>query len=241
MTSSLIVLLLVSFCVNFKSMRKVFLLLFIFSLLFAFRFPEGKYDLNEQGLDYALYVPEKLSGKMIVVLHGSGERGKTYVDHWHEAAKKNDYIVVAPDSVDKNGWSLADEEKLIHLIKLVKRTYEVDTVLLNGASSGGHFALYMAFNFPERFDAVCTFMGLVINSLSPRVLPVSSRTKVLPMLLIHGVLDEKIPVKYARWNVQRLREKGYDVTYWEEPDMKHEYYRKVNEDILVWFEEAISQ
>ncbi len=209
----------------------------MFSIGFTFKLPEGKYELNEQGIDYALYVPPKSSDKLILVLHDTGEKSMKYVDYWYEYAKKANYFVLAPNPFKKEGWGKDDEERIKRILSIIIRDYGKKKILLSGASTGGHFALFLAINNPGKFDALCNFQGLVISSLSPEVKMLSEGQKALPILLVHGILKEEVSTKYARWDTQKIREKGYDVTYWEISSPQG----KVNRDILAWFEEVISQ
>jgi len=125
----------------------------------------------------------------------------------------------------------------MEILEKLKKEYAIQKVLLSGASAGGHFALYLGINYYNDFDAIATFMGLAIGRLGKNIKFQTDSNKQIPILLIHGQKDQMIPLQYARWNYQWLLSKGYDVSYWEEPDMKHEHYRKKNKDILDWFED----
>jgi predicted esterase len=173
---------------------------------------------------------------MILVLHDSGEKSKRYIDYWYDYAKKTNYLVLAPNSLKKEGWGKNDEERIKRIVGVVARDYGKKKILLNGVSAGGYYALFLAINNPGRFDALCNFQGLVISSLSPEIKTLSEGQKTLPILLVHGMLSEEVSTKYARLDVQRIREKGYDVIYWEISSPQGQ----VNFDILKWFGEVIS-
>jgi len=215
--------------------RILYLLLLLTASSFAVNAIPGIYTEKH----YYLFIPKNSMHKLIVVLHGSGERGSSYLRAWQNEAEEGGYLVLAPNATDKNGWSGQDVQKVLNIVKEIKRDYEIKHILLNGSSSGGHFALYLGINNYQLFDGVATFMGLISSSMDKSIRYMKDKNKQIPILLVHGLLDEKIPVKYARWNYRKIQSKGYPVTYWEEPDMAHEHYTKVNEAILNWFESGL--
>ena len=219
-------------------MKKFFILfLILFSIGFTFKLPEGTYELNEQGIDYSIYIPPKTSNKMILVLHDSEEKCKQSVEYWHEYAKRSNYIILAPEPLKKEGWGKDDEERIKRLIGIISRDYGDQRVLLNGVSSSSFYAFYLTMINPGRFEALCNFMGLVMSSLSSEIIAFPEGQKTTPILFVHGMMKTEIPSKYARQDVQKIREKGYDVEYWEINSPQ----KKVNQDILAWFEKIISQ
>ena len=189
--------------------------------------------------NYMLYIPDKPTGKLIVALHGSGERAKMYLNGWQKEADACGYYILAINSEDKNGWGGNDAPRVKQLVEKVQKAYNIKYTLLNGASAGGHFALYLAIVYPQDFSGVATFMGIVMESLKEAMQKYHVRGGKVPILLIHGTLDNKIPVVSARWNYFFLKDQGFNVTFWEEPDMQHEFYTKDNSKILNWFESAI--
>lgn len=217
------------------SMKKLLIILLVFSCLFSFQLPEGKYELNEQGIDYSLYVPPKIGEEMILVLHDTGEKTSKYVDFWYETAKANNYLILAPSAQNNMEWVKDDEESVFRILEIIKKDYGTNKVYLNGFSEGSHYALYLLMNNSDKFLALCSFPGVVINSLSSEVVPLVNAP---PFLFVHGILEEEVPVKLARWDVQKFREKGFNVVYWETEKTEQ---KKVKQDIIEWFEEIISQ
>lgn len=215
------------------SMRKFFFFLLIFSCVFSFRLPEGKYELNEQGINYCLYVPPKLTGKMILVLHDIAQSPSNFVDFWYETAKENNYLVLAP-SAQNNNWIQDEEEQVFRILNNIKKDYAVEKVLINGFSESSHFALYLLSNNTYEFSGLCNFSGLVVNSLNLEKFLLLDNMP--PFLFIHGMLDEELPVKISRWDVQQFRQKGFDIVYWEV-----EKKEKIKQDVIDWFEEITSQ
>ncbi|MDD5456855.1 MAG: alpha/beta hydrolase-fold protein [Candidatus Margulisbacteria bacterium] len=189
--------------------------------------------------NYLLYIPDKPAEKMIVTLHGSGERANMYLSGWQKEADARGYYILAINSNDKNGWAGSDVQRVRQIVEKAKKIYHIRYTLLNGASAGGHFALYLAIVYPQDFSAVATFMGIVMESLKEAMQKYHVQGGKVPILLIHGTLDNKIPVVNARWNYFFLKDQSFNVTFWEEPDMQHEFYTKDNSKILNWFESVI--
>jgi predicted esterase len=186
--------------------------------------------------NFVVFTPTITSNKMIVALHGSGERAINFVQNWTKEAEARHYYVVVPNSNDPNGWSGADVNRVLMIVVSARQTFGIKKTLLSGASSGGHVALLLGINEYPLFDATQTFMGLAITEMGKYIQFQSDKKKRRPILLIHGVKDALIPVKYAQMNRDYLKSKNYNVTYWEEPNMIHENYRPDNNKILDWFE-----
>jgi len=219
-------------------MKKLLVASLFLSLAFAFTLPEGRYELSEQGVNYGLYVPARLGDKMILVLPDVGMTGKQCLEFWYEYAKQSNVLVLAPDALNDDVWQKDDEERIMRILNIISRDYGKMKILIQGISTSSHYALYLAINNSERFDALCNFTGLVVNSLSSEIVQNFEGQTKIPFLFVHGMLDEEISKKHARWDVQKMREKGYEITYWEINNSKKEQAYK---DIIAWFETAISQ
>ncbi len=216
------------------------ILFIVFALLFTSSF-STVYEYGELSGNYMLFVPSQNTGKLIVALHGSGERDGLYIENWKKAAQKNSFLVLAPNAGIRDGWSGMDIAHVLSLVQKTQKDYNIKYTLLNGASAGGHFALFLGINYYPYFTAIQTFMGLVITSLGENIHYQTDKDKQLPILLIHGVKDSKIPIKYGRINYELIKDKGYPVTYWEEANMEHEFYVADNEKILKWFNKVIGK
>ncbi|GEM_PF-7110342 len=218
-------------------MKKTLFLLLIISFCFAFQLPEGKYELNEQGINYGLYVPPKLGDKMILVLSDRQMDRKKAIDFWYEQARRRNYLVIAPESLKSSVWTKEDEERIVRIISIISRDYGRMKILLNGVSESGFFALNLAVGEKNRFVALCNFTGVVISSLSSDIVRCKDENNCLPYLFVHGLLEEEISAKHAKWDSRRILDKGYDVTFWEVDKLPK---TKVCGDILDWFEGIIS-
>jgi predicted esterase len=196
----------------------------------------GLYSQLESSSNYLLYIPKHHKRSLIVTLHGSGERADLFIDHWKKGADKFKIPVLAINANDKRGWSGEDIPRVLRVVQEVKRDLKIDHTLLNGSSSGGHFALFIGINNYFLFDGVATFMGLATTELGKHITYQDDPAKRIPLLLIHGKKDAVIPIQHARRNEAYLYNRGYRATYWEEPEMVHEFYEQNVTRILRWFQ-----
>ncbi|MEK6556789.1 MAG: alpha/beta hydrolase-fold protein [Candidatus Margulisiibacteriota bacterium] len=205
-------------------------------LVCAWTFASSTWEYGVGSGNFVLFVPSTPDARMIVALHGSGERGKLSIENWQKEAEVEQYYVLAPNSDDPSGWGGSDIARVMSLVQQFKQKLGIKKTLLNGASAGGHFALFLGITYPEYFDGVATFMGLVLTSIGEHIQYQTDPKKKIQILLIHGMKDDKIPIQNGRMNYYFLEAKGYPVTYWEEPNMTHEFYKKDTAKILNWFE-----
>lgn len=202
--------------------------------------PPGEHNVSYNGIPFYLFVPENPNGRLIITLHGTGEIPLAYIRAWQPEVSQRGYFVMAPYPLKKQGWTLKDNQRIKKVLYMLKREYPIEKVIIHGGSSGGHYALYLGISFPTQFQAVVTFMGLATVPVGHEIKFQKDPALKVPILLIHGRKDPVIPIQYARANAQFLRSKDYDVTYWEEADMKHEFYRPVKSDILDWIDEQFT-
>jgi predicted peptidase len=220
-------------------MIKFFLLIFLFfSILMSFQLPEGKHELREQNVNYSLYVPKKLKDKMVLILHDEKETGRKYIELWSDVANKHNYLILSPHLSFGNAWTPEDDESLLRILGVIMRDYRINKVLLLGVSTGGYFAFNIAFNYNENFQAICNFMGPVMNSFTMKFDKLSLIQRDMPLLFVYGLLEESLPLRYAEMEVNNFRKQGLNVVYWQE---NKKNARNVREKVLLWFDEIISQ
>lgn len=102
---------------------KLCILLFLTSIVAVHQIPAqniSKELIRSEGTEraYYLFVPEKISqanpAPLIVPLHGSGRTGNSLVEKWRELAKKENVIVVSPDSQNPQGWTIPGRRPGLH-------------------------------------------------------------------------------------------------------------------------------
>ena len=224
------------------------ILLFLISCLLLFPqlsnaefLSPGLYHFTEGQGDYSIFVPTINEHKMIVALHGSGERAQYYIENWLPEAASENYIVLAVNSLDKNGWTAEDVDRVLEKVRFFKKSYAVDRTLLEGASSGGQFALYLGINHYADFDAIATFMGILFGGFTQYVEYQDEAVKRRPIYMVHGDKDPMIPVIYAQLTAKFLNAQAYPTTYAEIKGMDHRHYRPENKNILKWFDKATAK
>lgn len=196
----------------------------------------GLHHFTEGQGDYSIFVPTVNAHKMIVALHGSGERAEFYIQNWLPDAEVGGYIVLAVNALDKNGWSGEDVERVLERVRFFKRSYAVRRTLLEGASSGGQFALFLGINHYADFDAIAVFMGVLFGGSSRWIQYQEDPAKRRPVYMVHGNKDALIPIEYARLSARFLNAEGYPTTFVAVPEMDHRHWRPENKNIIHWFE-----
>jgi phospholipase/carboxylesterase len=105
-------------------------------------------------------------------------------------------------------------------------------VYVGGFSQGAIMALAALLTAPERIAGVVAMSGRLLPEVLPHAAPVTALTGK-PVLLIHGVADDKLPVTYARSARERLTPLGVALTY-RELGMAHEITRESLGEVAAW-------
>jgi phospholipase/carboxylesterase len=112
-------------------------------------------------------------------------------------------------------------------------------VVVAGFSQGGVMAYELALREPKRFAGL-----IALSSWFPQPL-VDSLPKLpehegLPVLVIHGTRDPRLPVEQARESRESLRPYGVAITY-REFDMAHEISQEALRVLVRWLGERVLQ
>lgn len=193
--------------------------------------------------NYALYVPPKLEAAntpspLLVVLHGSNQRGADLVGAWRDLADEQGFIVLGPDSLEARKWNLqADGPVFIHtVIEAVRAQHPVDPrrIYLFGYSAGGLYALTLGLLESEYFAGVASYAALWKQESDQAALQLLRRKK-LPMKLIIGEADALYTREAHRSMEQALRRKRVAVSSTVIEGQGHSY-ADVSSEInrLVW-------
>jgi predicted peptidase len=166
------------------------------------RRPAGKYYLTQVYpaggiVRYTLYVPAGIDAPnakvpLVIAAHFGGTvtpwLGGDYADLLVMPALSSlDAVVIAPDAGTANGWSEADEARVMWLAREVQARYPIDParVLMTGYSAGGAQTWLIANRNQDFFTAV------IPMSARPRQNPVPWR---IPVNVIHSSADELTPI-----------------------------------------------
>lgn len=183
-------------------MRKklIYTLLFLnlFFTNFSFAEMEQTNSLIIDGLErsYELFVPSSESKAIVIVLHGGGSNGKRMSKYTNfvELAKKENFILVFPNSFGKN-WndgrkfldSNIDDVKFISkIIDQLNNKFDIDTkkVYVTGISNGALMCFKLAYEIPEKITAIAPVEG----ALSEELYKSNFKLKI-PLLMMNGTKD----------------------------------------------------
>lgn len=150
---------------------------------------------------------------LLVVLHWSYVRGRSYLHYWRPDGDAHDVIIAAPNSRGRASWLASDGPNIVKMIKQIKRQYSVDEtkIWLAGYSAGGVFVYHLLFRYPDLFHAVLPIGGRV--GRHRREAPGERERRRTRVCLFHGQWDANIKFKQAEKDSRFLRLLGYDVTF----------------------------
>lgn len=184
---------------------KYFLALFvfaIFSVIYAAGDIEGKFTVDGNEREYILHLPKNYGSEslpLVMVFHGGGGTAEQIKDHtkFNKLADKENFIVVYPNSVDKN-WNDGrigdklpmdrDDVKFINmLLDTLIANYKVNSkrVFSTGISNGGFFSFYLALKLSPRILGIAPVAANIPDNLKD-----SWKTEFpVSLLLINGTKD----------------------------------------------------
>ena len=190
---------------------------------------------------YYLFVPEQVRPPaqdaaaeagvpLILLLHGSGRDGKSLMDKWAPLAKKERLVLAAPDSLNRQGWSMRDDgpDFLHTLVELLRVQHDVDPrrMYLFGHSAGAIHALSMAVLESEYFAAAAVHAG----ALNPNIVPQIDRApRKVPIGIWIGTNDNLFPLSAVRATRDTLDSHGFPVLLTEIAGHTHWYYDRASD------------
>jgi predicted esterase len=208
---------------------------------------------------YSLYVPqgylEDEPIPLLVTLHGSGVDEQQLIlsvarlhSLYRSRKRTGTMMVMAPQARGLSDWYTGRSgEDVIECIAHVRKLYNIDEerIVLDGFSMGGYGAWRIGLLHPELFRALIIRSGAIkppppiqgenIIELLDRV-----KTKVPPVLILHGDKDNAVPVENASRAVEKLKELGIKHRYIEVKGAAHSGYERWDElfrwlnDVLGW-------
>jgi poly(3-hydroxybutyrate) depolymerase len=184
---------------------------------------------------YYLYVPDSAKAKapvpLIVLLHGSGRNGKTLTDHWEALAKKEGFIIAAPDALTPEAWRIPEDgpDFLYDLVELLTTQHEaIDRrrVYLFGHSAGAIHSLVMGLLESEYFAAVAVHAGALAQGNYPAI---DSAVRKIPMAIWVGTNDPFFPLAAVRATRDVLNARGFKTELTEIHGHTHNYYGRASD------------
>lgn len=183
---------------------------------------------------YSVYLPAGIhtatarTYPLLVALHGSGVTERGTLRSVGPYAAERGWIVVAPRGRGlSDWWDGAAMTDVLEVIDHVQRLYPVDgsRVALAGFSMGGYGAWRLLLRHPDRFRKVAVLAGAdcpppsveapCVSAVLDGSMPPVATGSLPPVLVLHGVEDNAVPVAAARRLVDRLHMAGRPVEYRE--------------------------
>lgn len=208
-----------------------FALLLLVATLHAQKVTKQTLTAANQTRTYYSFLPDGTDTvSLIVLLHGSGRDGTTLIDPWRSLAAKERIALVAPDSIERQGWNLAgDGPAFFHdLVEAVRGGGRIDPrrMYLFGHSAGGHHAIDLALLESEYFAAAAVHAGVLTHD---HEMMSQQADRKIPIAMWSGSDDRFVPAQVARQTRDFLNNRGFTVKLTEMPRHTHDYYGRASE------------
>ena len=148
----------------------------------------------------------------VIFLHGSAGSWKGYFALWCEVARRERFVVVQP-SFGFGDWHRPGGLAAIEAARVYALTHEPvapSQIFLAGLSNGGRGVTRVMAAGPPAYRGVIALSAV----LEPTVLDtpnVAAHWRRVPMLVVHGARDDRIPTDYLDEGIAALREAGLDL------------------------------
>jgi predicted esterase len=196
----------------------------------------GRFTSSGVKRTYAAYAPpDAHAHPLLILLHGSGGRGRDMVERWKDLARREGIVVAAPDAADRRRWQPPQDGPNLFrdLVEAMKpRNIDERRIYLFGYSAGAVFTLYMAPLESEYFAAAATHAGAYRGEADLGFLDRAPRK--IPLFLSVGARDGLFPPAVFRSTVERLERAGFPVTTAVRPDSPHGYERSTEINERAW-------
>jgi len=204
----------------------------IFCVLACVSLAHAKEKLNKLAFSFAghsrtyySYVPNETTAMPVVVLlHGSGWDGRELADPWKSLATAEHFIIVAPNSLHADTWSLKDDspEFLHQVVNQIKATHAIDEtrIYLLGHSGGARYALALALIDSEYYAATAAHAG-ALSPQSVRFFGVAKRH--MPVAICVGDQDSLFPLASVKATKALFDEHGFQTELFIMPNHTHDY------------------
>ena len=152
------------------------------------------------------------------------------------------HVTFYPDRIDRNEFEQENSRKL--LIRFVQEAidhYHVDPkrVYLMGFSQGSIMSLAVLLTQPELIAGVVVQSGALPVELTPMIAS-RERLKGIPVIAVHGVEDDVLPIHEGRAVRDSLIELSLDLEYHEYP-MRHQISDQSLDDVCGWLIAKLNQ
>ncbi len=186
-----------------------------------------------------LYLPPghdpSVPARVLIALHGFGDRADGTPMQWRRYAAKLDVALVLPQGVRRVGsgysWHSVDEAEAVLGLTIdwleQRASVDRDRIAVAGFSQGGFMAMALGSRHPDLFAGVIPVAGGFIPDIDAP--PAASGSKVPRYYFMVGSEDEAAP--QCRLAADAFREAGYDVRLRELPGMGHVFPRGTSREL----------
>ena len=180
------------------------------------------------------YTPERAWPVHIALHGGGGSSRRSCLNNWQGMAAKSGIILLCPTVRRGGWWLLGGALRIRAAFEDLRGRYRVDLdrVSIGGASSGGAGVWHQATRYPWKWRAAIPRCAALPPD--PQML---GNLKAVPTYLLHGARDAKILAHNSRLSHGLLNDLGYDVTYYEDARVGHNFMFDHNDEVLTWLGE----
>lgn len=181
-----------------------------------------------------VYVPAHAAGERlpcVVFLHGSGGNFQGYLWVWKSLADAGHFVVVAPGFGFGNWHRPGGVEAVEAARREALATLPVDSerFVLAGLSNGGRGVMRAIEN-----DEARVWKSVVLLSAVVDVDPTEARWRDRPVLLVHGLKDDRISEKWFRLAEASFTQVGAKLTSRADPDEDHFFIFSRRDELADW-------
>ena len=194
---------------------------------------------NSGGRSGTLYLPKDYRLKAVPVMllfHGSSIDGEDMAKVFKSLASKNDFIILAPDSVNTFGWELSSNplqptEDQRHIAAALDYLgtlphLSISSFIVAGMSAGGAVAAYYG-STDTRFNAMAILHGGIDYSLLG--------THRIPVWLSTGTEDTLRPPQELQGYALQLPQLGFSTVRYEQYEIGHGIAKQERIDLVAWW------
>jgi pimeloyl-ACP methyl ester carboxylesterase len=168
-----------------------------------------------KALHSLVYIPADLDrtkpAPVMVFFHGSGGNLKGYLWVLSKVADRLGFVLIAP-SFGLGNWQTAEtNQRLDTALAELAQVLPINErqVHVLGLSNGG-LAVSEVFAYSQTRVKSFAFISPVFDEAALKSLSTASRSG-RPVLVLSGLLDDRVPIDYVRSNAARLRQTGAQV------------------------------